>query len=203
MTDTLPNSEPSPLTGQTTDANPAPLSRPTLLPHQQTPDTQLPPTDARGDGLPRAASSGPPPLLPGSLISDKGEIYTPPARPKIVTREKPVYKKRKAGDPPRKPGKIGWIWGTKLTFFEARKDVWVTASETKQSGNFYLKMAKLYTAKYGIDLGDDEDFEHDVADPPDWVADKVTNIRLSPEETASRQAYHSMLKAVCGLLLCV
>ncbi|KAJ7902359.1 hypothetical protein B0H13DRAFT_1882605 [Mycena leptocephala] len=141
---------------------------------------------------------GPEPLPQGSIISEKGDVYTPPARPAIVQRGKPTRTKRRAGEAAAKPGKPGWVWGTKLTFFENRKDAWVKASENKNAGDFYSKMAKLYTAKYGFELADDEDFEVDVADPPDWVADKVVNVRLSAEETKMRQDTHTKLRERLG-----
>jgi hypothetical protein len=113
-----------------------------------------------------------------------------------VQRAKEKKPRRKQGDPPGKPGKPSWIWGTKLTFFERRKDEWLTAHEHKLAGAFYTKMAKLYIVKYSCHLGADEDFACDVADPPDWVANKIVNERLSPEETKFRQEYHTTLRDV-------
>jgi hypothetical protein len=84
----------------------------------------------------------------------------------------------------------------KLKFFDARKDEWAVASQKKIAGEFYIKMAKLYTVKYRFLLDDDEDFECDVADPPDWVANKVVNEQLTPEETKLRQDYHAKLRDV-------
>jgi hypothetical protein len=37
-------------------------------------------------------------------------------------------------------------------------------------------------------LADEEDFEVDVADPPDWVANKVVNEVLTEEESTFRQS---------------
>lgn len=141
-------------------------------------------------------SSGPLAPPPGSLVSDKGEVYTPPPRPPIVEREKLKRVRRKSDEPAAKPGRASWIWGTKLAFFLNRKEAWVTASESKTTGAFYMKMAKLYAAKYGFDLKDHEDFEFDVVDPPDWVADIVVNVRLSPDEMKRRQEFYSKLKEV-------
>jgi hypothetical protein len=141
-------------------------------------------------------SNGSPEPLPGSLVSDTGEVWTPPARPPIVEREKPKRDRKKSGDP-MKPGRASWIWGTKLTFFERRKEAWLKAAEGKTSGDFYMKMAKLFFAKYGFDLLDNQDFEFDVVDPPDWVADKVVNVKLSQEEIKRRQQCYSKLKEVC------
>ncbi|KAJ7024806.1 hypothetical protein C8F04DRAFT_1192100 [Mycena alexandri] len=182
---------------------PDPLVRPIAS------STEPPHPDSMLDAVPttpatQTAQTDPPPeegapvYSPGTLISDKGEVYIPALRPSIVQREKTKRSKRKGSDEPAaKPGKPSWIWGTKLKFFESRKSEWVKASEGKGgegTGAFYTKMAKLYTTKYGFDLGADEDFERDVSDPPDWVADKVVNEVLTAEETAKRQEFHSKLR---------
>jgi hypothetical protein len=91
---------------------------------------------------------GPEPLPQGSIISERGDVYTPPPRPAIVQCRKPTRARRKAGEPAAKPGKASWVWGTKLMFLENRKEAWVKASEKKTAGDFYSKfyskMAKLY-----------------------------------------------------------
>ncbi|KAJ7863418.1 hypothetical protein B0H13DRAFT_1899648 [Mycena leptocephala] len=143
----------------------------------------------------------PPPVTPdvpppGSVVSEKGDIWTPPARLPIVQLEKQKRARRRAGDPPAKQGKMSWAWGTKFKFFNSRKEEWVTASEKRLSGKFYTKVAKLYRRKYGFDLKDDEDFEYDIEDPPDWVADKVVNERLAPEEAQVCQTFHSKFRDV-------
>jgi hypothetical protein len=118
-----------------------------------------------------------------------------------VKRRKEKKARRKAGEPAGKPGRASWIWGTKLKFFESRKDDWLKAHEHKVAGAFYTKMAKLYIIKYGCHLAADDDFAYDVADPPDWVANKVVNERLSPEETTFRQEYHTILRDVSAISL--
>ncbi|KAJ7264466.1 hypothetical protein B0H12DRAFT_1068719 [Mycena haematopus] len=133
-----------------------------------------------------------PPL--GSLISENGEVYSRPPQPAIVRREKEQRTRRKNGEPVGKRGKVSWVWGTKLRFLESRKDAWVAATQQKTVGEFYTRIAKLYVVKYGMDLKDDEDFACDVADPPDWVANKVVNERLSVEETKARQDFHTKLR---------
>ncbi|KAJ6538045.1 hypothetical protein B0H19DRAFT_1382625 [Mycena capillaripes] len=140
---------------------------PGTLPRENSPDSGVP--------LPDAQPHGPHLLPPGSILSDHGEVYMPPPRPTIVTRPKGKGPRRRSTDLMMKPGKRSWIWGTKLIFFEACQEQWVQASEQKTVGDFYLKMAQLYTAKYSFNLADDEDFEVGVADPPDWVANKVVN----------------------------
>ncbi|KAJ7740332.1 hypothetical protein B0H16DRAFT_1758051 [Mycena metata] len=135
----------------------------------------------------------------GTLVSEFGDTYVPPTRSPIVHLEKAVKRaRRKAGEPTGKPGKPSWVWGTKLTFFTARKNEWLVASQNNGSGGFYTKAAKLFAVKYGFELEDNEDFEFDVADPPDWVANKVVNERLSPEETAFRQKTHAKLRDRIG-----
>jgi hypothetical protein len=118
-----------------------------------------------------------------------------------VKRPKVKQAKRKPGEPVQKPGPASWIWGTKLKFFEARKEDWVKASEGKLAGDFYTKMAKLYTAKYGYDMADGEDFQNDVADPPDWVANHVANEKLPENVTKAHQAVHAKLKEVNGVFI--
>jgi hypothetical protein len=107
--------------------------------------------------------------------------------------------RRKSGDPPGKPGKVSWAWGTKLKFFDKRKTTWVTAHKGKMAGDFYTKLTKLYLVKYGYHLADEEDFEVDVADPPDWVANKVVNEVLTEEESTFRQEYYGRFRDVSAL----
>ncbi|KAJ7800792.1 hypothetical protein B0H14DRAFT_2615899 [Mycena olivaceomarginata] len=66
-----------------------------------------------------------------------------------------------------KPGKESWVYGTKKTFFEKRKQEWLRESEANRAGPFYDKVAKFYFKKYGYHLEDDQDFAVDIADPPD------------------------------------
>ncbi|KAJ7794561.1 hypothetical protein B0H14DRAFT_2621764 [Mycena olivaceomarginata] len=87
----------------------------------------------------------------------------------------------------------------KLKFFESRKDDYVTVSETKVAGSFYTKMTKLYIVKYGYELSDDKDFAVDVVDPPDWVANKVVNEKLVPEEEKFRQEFHTKFTWANGI----
>ncbi|KAJ7745168.1 hypothetical protein B0H14DRAFT_3514592 [Mycena olivaceomarginata] len=154
---------------------------------------------ASADGAPPNASDANPvpvdthsdvPLQLGSIISETGEVYTPPPRPVIVKRAREKKARRKSGDPPAKPGKVGWAWGTKLQFFDKRKDEWATTHNEKRAGDFYTTLTKLYLVKYGYHVADDEDFEVHMADPPVWVANKVVNEELAPEESTFRQDYY-------------
>ncbi|KAJ7289820.1 hypothetical protein C8J57DRAFT_1494238 [Mycena rebaudengoi] len=116
-------------------------------------------------------------------------------RPAVIVR--PVEKrskKRKKGDDKKKRGKPSWVWGTKLQFFKTRKEKWLAAVDTNQTGGFYTTMAKLYVRKYGYHIADNEDLAEEVADPPDEAANVVVNERLSAEEAESRSKYHAGLR---------
>ncbi|KAJ7747579.1 hypothetical protein B0H14DRAFT_3514003 [Mycena olivaceomarginata] len=133
----------------------------------QCPRLRLPAVTATSNAL---AAPGPlPPPLPGGGKRSKGS-------------------RRKSGDPPGKRGPSSWVWGTKLRFFESRKDNYETQSEKKVAGSFYTKMSKLYIVK----------FAGDVADPPDWVANKVVNEKLTPEEEKFRQEFYTKLRDRLG-----
>ncbi|KAJ7363882.1 hypothetical protein DFH08DRAFT_949516 [Mycena albidolilacea] len=190
--DALPNANPTSSTtvpGTTATANAPPNTTSTGVASLALPST------AAGTAAPDASLTT---LPPGSLISDKGEEYTPVERPVIVKRVHEKKGRCKPREEPGKPGRVSWVWGTKLTFFEKRKGDFVTAFEKKVTGDFYTKMTRLYTVKYGRGLADDEDFEFDVADPPDWVANKVVNERLTPEETKFRNEWHSKFRDRVG-----
>ncbi|KAJ7908409.1 hypothetical protein B0H13DRAFT_2331394 [Mycena leptocephala] len=106
---------------------------------------------------------------PGSIIPAHSSIE----EPAIIVLEKPEQRRRhRVGEPKAKPGKESWVHGTKLTFFSKQKDMWMTASETNDTGSFYTKMARLFVAKYGYLLKDNEDLAVDTEDP----ADSVTNL---------------------------
>ncbi|KAK6997436.1 hypothetical protein R3P38DRAFT_3219441 [Favolaschia claudopus] len=166
--------------------------------------SEQPTTDLGSGGDAALVGNTPPAMSPpavaphGSIVSALGEVYTPPTRPPIVTRQKPKYVRRKNGEPPKKPGPPPWIWGTKLKFFEARKEDWIKANEKNGAGDFYAKMAKLYIWKYGHNLEDGQDFEYDVADPPDWLADHVVNERLPAGESTRKQECYAKAKERLG-----
>jgi hypothetical protein len=109
-------------------------------------------------------------------------------------------KKRKKGETKKKRGKASWVWGTKLRFFEARKDEWLAAVDTNQTSPFYTTMAKLYVRKYGYHVKDNEDLVEDIADPPDEAANVVVNECLDVEEAEARSKYHNTLHQVSSLL---
>ncbi|KAJ7828220.1 hypothetical protein B0H14DRAFT_3466418 [Mycena olivaceomarginata] len=109
-------------------------------------------------------------------------------------KEKP--RRHRKNDPKARPGKVSWIWGTKLAFFSKRKADWLREAEAKRAGAFYTKMAKLFVKKYGHHLADDQDFDVDVADPPDSAADEVVHEVLTEEEREFRAEHHKTLRAV-------
>jgi hypothetical protein len=159
--DTPPNTNPTSSTtvpGTTATADPPPNTTSTGI------ASLTPPSAAAGTAAPDTSLTT---LPPGSLISDKGEEYTPVARPVIVKRIHKKKGRRKPCEEPGKPGRVSWVWETKLMFFEKCKGDFVTAFEKKVARDFCTKMTRLYTVKYGCGLADDEDFEFDVADPPD------------------------------------
>ncbi|KAJ7253005.1 hypothetical protein B0H12DRAFT_1071523 [Mycena haematopus] len=163
-----PNLDPRTPDGEGEATPPAPLRVEDTAPvERQAPEAPPAPApdalpDAQPDAPPPPAPDAPPssnaPHAPGTLISDQGEVYTPPPRAEIIVFVREKHSRKKAGETAAKPGKGSWVWGTKLKFFEAWKDEWVKASEARKTGEFYTKLARLYTAKYGFDLGDHEDF---------------------------------------------
>ncbi|KAJ7694010.1 hypothetical protein B0H14DRAFT_3530918 [Mycena olivaceomarginata] len=131
-----------------------------------------------------------------SQSSSTPEGNVPPAGsadvPPVGSGDAPPGDAAGDGDAPR----------TSLPAGSLLKDEWAVASQKKIAGEFYIKMAKLYTVKYRFLLNDDEDFECDVADPPDWVTNKVVNEQLTPEETKLRQDYHAKLRDRLGGWYC-
>jgi hypothetical protein len=113
----------------------------------------------------------------------------------------PEAKKRRhrAGESKEKPGKVSWVHGTKLKFFEGRKPQWLSSTEAGKSGPFYTKMARLYTLKYGYELKDHEDLAEDIADPPDEEADRVVNEILEEGVAQARAAHFKKLREVCEI----
>ncbi|KAJ7702610.1 hypothetical protein B0H14DRAFT_3527195 [Mycena olivaceomarginata] len=87
--------------------------------------------------------------------------------------------------------------GDKIQILRQQEE-WLLAHQKKTAGTFYTKMTKLFTVKYGWHLEDDEDFEVDVTDPPDWVANKVVNEQLTPEEEKYRQEFHTTFRTHLG-----
>jgi hypothetical protein len=102
------------------------------------------------------------------------------------------------GLPPVKPGKIGWVHGTKLTFFEGFKDQFLAAAEIKDTGGFYSRVAQKYLDIYGYNTpweGDLEDGQ-EVADDVDPDED----VNTLPQEVGEERAdYYVKLRGVSKL----
>ncbi|KAJ7030304.1 hypothetical protein C8F04DRAFT_1264069 [Mycena alexandri] len=95
-----------------------------------------------------------------------------------------------------KPGKMSWIFGTKLVFFSARAQEWKDASENGNLalGLFYTKITNLYILKYGYDLEDDEDVAEDTADPTDPDAVIPGSENLTQEEADRRSGINATIR---------
>ncbi|KAJ7114742.1 hypothetical protein C8R44DRAFT_740117 [Mycena epipterygia] len=156
-------------------------------------DTHHPSLPPEGNQVLAPRPSSPPPSPPPADILPP--VWTRPAvLPRVVSREK-MRRRHKTSDAPKKPGKPSWVYGTKLVFFERYKDAFMLASEAKTTGDLYTKLAKLYTLKYGFELQDDEDFESDIEDPPDYMADVVES-GLSTEDGLFQSDYRDKLRGV-------
>ncbi|KAJ7504116.1 hypothetical protein B0H11DRAFT_2221563 [Mycena galericulata] len=107
-------------------------------------------------------------------------------------------RRERLGLAPVKPGQIGWVHGTKLPFFEVHKDDFLKAAENKVTGAFYNKVAHLYLATYGYNIGWKEDLEEDqvIADDVDPNEDVD---KLPADEAARRADYLKILRGKIGV----
>ncbi|KAK7056150.1 hypothetical protein R3P38DRAFT_3170826 [Favolaschia claudopus] len=107
-------------------------------------------------------------------------------------------KRARQGLPPVKPGKPGWVHGSKLAFFEGFVADYKTAAEIKQTGKFYERIGQRYLAKYGYntpwegDLDEDQDIADDVDEDEDVDS-------LPKEEADARAEYFKTLKSKIGV----
>ncbi|KAJ7040783.1 hypothetical protein C8F04DRAFT_1309654 [Mycena alexandri] len=156
-------------------------------------------------GTPDTSTAAGSMVVPGGVRVDQAPGTAPPPvidppvpdRPKIVKWVKEKRPRHKKGEEKAAPGRLSWVWGTKLAFFSKRKDQWLREAEAGRAGAFYTKMMKLYLKKYGYQLADDEDFEVDIEDPPDSAADEVIHERVT-EENAFREKYQKTLRGRIG-----
>ncbi|KAJ7793232.1 hypothetical protein B0H13DRAFT_1935517, partial [Mycena leptocephala] len=97
------------------------------------------------------------------------------------------------GLPPVKPGKVGWVHGTKLMFFQSHKDDFLAAVEIKETGTFYSRIAQLYLKTYRYNTPWDGGLEdgQDVADDVDPNEDVDS---LPAEEGETRAEYFKVLR---------
>ncbi|KAJ7642534.1 hypothetical protein B0H17DRAFT_1148793 [Mycena rosella] len=99
---------------------------------------------------------------------------------------------KKADGPKDAPGPGLWVWGTKLVFFEKRKDKYLKMAEKKAAGEFYTKISRLYELKYGLELEDDEDIMPDEPDPDDEEENNVVHRKETPEDAARLKAHQKL-----------
>ncbi|KAJ7446034.1 hypothetical protein B0H11DRAFT_2249218 [Mycena galericulata] len=118
-----------------------------------------------------------------------------PAQPDKPSR------RRNRKQPGKKPGKVGWVHGTKLTFFKSRVVEWTKAQEAgiKEISTFYTDITNLYLLKYGYDMKDDEDLDVDVPDPTDPKAQHPDAQKLSQEEADRRSQINASVRAKIGV----
>jgi hypothetical protein len=107
-------------------------------------------------------------------------------------------KREREGLPPIKPGKRGWVYGSKLPFFQAHHDDYLSAAEIKGTGDFYDKVSQLYLKKYRYNTGSDEDLDkdQDVADDVDPDDDEEAEENRTETEHEERAAYFKTLRQV-------
>lgn len=98
-----------------------------------------------------------------------------------------------------KPGPKGWVFGTKLDFFESRREDWQKCVQRGKSGTFYTHITKLYLLKYGT-LSFTEDLPEDTDDPEDDSFD-LEDDDLTEEERKTKQAEFKKLRTVRTILI--
>jgi hypothetical protein len=73
-------------------------------------------------------------------------------------------RREQQGLPEAKPGRVGWVHSTKLTFMTSYKDAFIKATELGkvQAGRFYDDVTDTYLKKYGYKMtyGDDLRKDH-------------------------------------------
>ncbi|KAJ7433026.1 hypothetical protein B0H11DRAFT_2377168 [Mycena galericulata] len=116
------------------------------------------------------------------------------------TKEKPT-KQRVRKNPDKKPGKPGWVFGTKLAFFKKHEKAWRDAQGDGGAAvsKFYDNFANLFHLKYGYDMGDQEDLEVDVADPTDPSARHPDAEGLPQAEADRRSAIKAATRLKAGV----
>ncbi|KAJ7710304.1 hypothetical protein B0H14DRAFT_2646078 [Mycena olivaceomarginata] len=102
-------------------------------------------------------------------------------------------RRAREGREPVKPGKISWVHGSKLPFFQAHREAYLTAAEMKETGGFYEKLVHLYLAKYGYNTDWEGDLDDGLTVAADVDPDEDVDT-LSPEKSATRAEYFKKLK---------
>jgi hypothetical protein len=106
-------------------------------------------------------------------------------------------KREREGKAEVKPGRIGWVRGTKLVFFRGFQDDFIQAAEISkvEAGKFYDNVTAQYLKKYGYntpydgDLRDDQDVASDVDEDEDVNT-------LPAEEGEVRSAYYDEVRTI-------
>ncbi|KAJ7853403.1 hypothetical protein B0H13DRAFT_1904079 [Mycena leptocephala] len=123
------------------------------------------------------------------------------AHPSLPTQPEPdktltcaaEQRRVRLGLPPVKPGKIGWVHGTKLTFLEGFQEQFLAAAEIKRIGAFYSAVAKKYLEKYGYNTPWEGDLKDGQTVADDVNPDEDIN-SLSKEEGEARAKYYHKLR---------
>ncbi|KAJ7176399.1 hypothetical protein C8R43DRAFT_943184 [Mycena crocata] len=101
---------------------------------------------------------------------------------------------------PVKPGKRGWVYGTKLPFMLGFRDDYRASAEGKTTGALYTRIAHLYISTYGWHTAWDDDLV-----PGQTVAADVDPNEdvdsLLPEVAAWRAEYFKILRGKIGVWL--
>ncbi|KAF7370119.1 hypothetical protein MSAN_00642100 [Mycena sanguinolenta] len=102
------------------------------------------------------------------------------------------------GKSPVKPGRVGWVHGTKLAFFAAHKNEFLAAVETGKTGAFYTSMGHLYvgTYRYNTPWNGDLPEGKQIADDVDPNEDVDS---LAPEVAAECAEYFKTLHSKIGV----
>ncbi|KAJ7511021.1 hypothetical protein B0H11DRAFT_1900353 [Mycena galericulata] len=107
-------------------------------------------------------------------------------------------RRRRLGLSPVKPGKVGWVHGTKLAFFSAYEKDYTDAAEVKETGKFYSRVAHLYLAKYGYNTPWTGDLEPD-KDVADDVNPNEDIDKLPANVAEDRNEYFKILRGKIGV----
>jgi hypothetical protein len=110
-------------------------------------------------------------------------------------------KREREGLPDVKPGRVGWVHGTKLEFMQGFKDDFIKAAELGkvQAGCFYDNVTLEYLKKYGYhtswdrDLCEGQDIVSDVDEDEDMDD-------LPTEVSTARSEYTDLFRMVSSLV---
>ncbi|KAJ7809734.1 hypothetical protein B0H14DRAFT_2607888 [Mycena olivaceomarginata] len=169
------------------------------------PDTSPPASNVSTPRAPplQLPATAPPASDPSGDTTDSNSATHPEEEPRSCPQEIPGPPELLAIVTRVKPSKELWVYSTKKTFFEKRKQEWLWESEANRAGPFYTKVVKLYFKKYGYHLEDHQDFAVNIADPPDSAADDVVHEVLSPEEVTFQadKLAHGTEWSMCSLVI--